>query len=276
MVAWTRDELWRQGQLLPTQKAVELKLIKEADAEQYAVVIISHDCDVAADVALEPTIEVIIGRFVDELHGNVTNAKNVRELQIKYDSQSDKIVELKAANRICVDKQKLTGCNPRDDLNLALNNKRILQKWLAARYDRSAFPNEFEHRLKKHKTHDAIAKILKPSGEFIRGVYFDLGNQADTDIESCDDVYELEIYLLHVTEPDTLVAEDAAKEIKLKISACFSKNYCNSQGQWTSIELIDCHVISDEAMTVRQSLSLRQWRMDHMSLREDPNQPMAS
>ncbi len=181
---------------------------------------------------------------------------------------------MEAKNRSFVAKARLSGCQPITDLALDLSNKRILQKWLAARYDRAAFPNEFENRLKKNKTHDKLAKILKPTGACLRGVYFDLGEQADTDLEADADVYELEIYLLHVTEPDANVAACTAEKAKQKIIECFKSNYCDEQGRWCAIELVGCYVISDAAMTVLQSLLLRQWRMDHMSLRENPNQPM--
>lgn len=184
------------------------------------------------------------------------------------------MVDLEAAKRRPIPKTQLSGCQPRPDVTLDLINKRILQKWLAARYDRSAFPNEFEIRLKKHNTYEKLAKIIKPTGTHLRGVFFDLGGQADTELASSDEVYELEIYLLHVTEPDTNVAANEAEQAMRKINEWFKKNYCDDQGRWSAIELVDCHVISDAAMTVRQSLSLRQWRMDHMSLREIPNQPM--
>jgi len=276
MAIWTRDEPWRQGQILPVELARQCELVSSDDLESVAIVIISHDCDIAAEVEIEPNVEVIIGSFVSSISGNLTNAKNVRTLQIQYQSAAgNRIVELRSAKRTKIAKERLQEFAPHEDFFMDALSKRTLQKWLSARYDRAAFPNDFEARLKSAKTAEAIAEILKPSNDSIRAIYFDLGKHSDVDHLPSDEPYELEIYLLHVTEPDAREALEVANNVRHKLIGCFKKKHCSADGRWRGIELVECIVVSDEAMTVRQSLTLRQWRLDHMSLRENTNGPMA-
>lgn len=94
MAEW-RNEPWRQGQLLTHEKAVELDLTSGADAVHCAVVLISHDCDIAAKTELEPNIEVIVGRYVNVIDGDFANAKNVRKLQLKYGSHRTNLLRWK-------------------------------------------------------------------------------------------------------------------------------------------------------------------------------------
>jgi hypothetical protein len=275
MATWTRNAPWRQGHILEDSLARDLQLFCDEDADATAVVVISHDCDIAADVDLEPAIELLVGKYVEIATGDYANTKNVRRLHLQYDCGAlTKTIELRSTQKKSVDKHKFLGHSPLADVMLNARNRRVLQKWLSARYDRAAFPNAFEDRLRKKKTHQAIAKILKAEGESIRAIYFDLGDNADNDALPDDYQYELEIYLLHVTEPDAIAAENAATTIKVKLEERFRKDFYDDKKGWIDIELVDCAVISDEAMTVSQSQKLRQWRMDHMSLAEEPNQPL--
>jgi hypothetical protein len=40
------------------------------------------------------------------------------------------------------------------------------------------------------------------------------------------------------------------------------------------IEMLECMIMSDEALTYAQSLLLKQWRLEPLSLREEPQDPM--
>jgi len=44
--------------------------------------------------------------------------------------------------------------------------------------------------------------------------------------------------------------------------------------RWKNICLMYCDPISDSAITVAQREMLKQWRLEHVSLQEDPLQPM--
>ena len=275
MVEWTRKTVWRQAHVLEPGTATHLGLVFTDNPETIAIVVVSHDCDIACPPNVEPTIEVIVGQLKEEAEGDFSHGKNVRRLHLKYQAGANyKTIELRAKDRVVLDKLSFIDQAPRTDLVIAPTGKKILQKWLAARYDRSAFPSEFESRLSQPKIPEQISKILKPKGASIRGIYFDLGAQSDLETVGSDENYELNIYLLYDTDDDPNRAENAALEVRVKLEKLFKDQFYEDNKGWKGVELVSCNVISDQAMTVRQALALRQWRLDHMSLRSEPNQPM--
>lgn len=153
-------------------------------------------------------------------------------------------------------------------------NHNILQRWLAARYRRSAFPDEFNKRLKDMDLDNQLSKILRPHGSFIPAIFFDVDEGEDIERTGPDDIYVLEIIILHTTDEDYEQAQKVAQQAKQKIEIIFKDKLQNKNTEWQHIELKSCTVMSDEALTYRQSTMLKQWRLEHLSLREDPVQPM--
>ena len=121
---------------------------------------------------------------------------------------------------------------------------------------------------------DSLTKILKPLGVHLPAIFFDVDDGAEFAHNGPDDTYVLDIYLLHNTLPDPGIAEAAALDAKKRIQEAFkTKLYIVGAG-WQYIELRSCDILSDEAMSYAQSQTLREWRLEHMSLRKDPQQPM--
>jgi hypothetical protein len=79
--------------------------------------------------------------------------------------------------------------------------------------------------------------------------------------------------LLHNTEPDPGVAEGEAIEAKKRIEQAFQDKLYSIGAGWQHIELRSCEVLSDEAISYAQSQKLREWRLEHVSLRQDAQQP---
>jgi hypothetical protein len=143
MAEWGRETPWRQGDIASQETGKKLGL-----GESGIVVIISHDCDLAALPNREPEVELIVGRQVEKAGGNYTHAKNVRTLHLEFrTSKGPVFVELTASNKTRVLKNALADEIPNSEFKLDPGNRSILQRWLAARYRRSAFPEEFEKRL---------------------------------------------------------------------------------------------------------------------------------
>jgi hypothetical protein len=146
-----------------------------------------------------------------------------------------------------------------------------LQSWLAARYRRAAFPDEFERRLSDGGAKNRLAKILASSGAYIRALFFDVDAGEDIVRAGPEDAYALDVVILYAGEDaDAFKAATKASE---QIEALFKKSFFTPQNGWRDIELQGCIVISDGAMTVDQASQLRQWRLEYMSLREDPPEP---
>jgi hypothetical protein len=275
MAEWSRATLWRQGRVFRDQTVDELNLRDPQMPGETIAVVISHDCDLAADPEKEPAVEVIVGRLIEKPDGNFTHAKTARVLHLGFVvSGQKKFVELMAVNKAAISKVVLADHSPVEDFQLDANGLSILQRWLAARYRRAAFPDAFEKRLKRSGTSDQLTRIIKPLEEHIPAIFFDVDEGHEVQREKQDDTYSLYIILLYASEPEAQEAERAALKAKQQIEDTFKAAFYDNEGRWENIELCGCTVMSDEALTYAQSTLFKQWRLEHLSLREEPQHSM--
>jgi len=266
MADWTRNTPWRQGCLLSAEATQLLKLAHPQEPGVTIVIVATHDCDLAQPIAIEPSIEVIVGRKISAVDGNYTSAKNARTLHVRFEGDPPFFAEFSATTKLSLDKEQFIGLLPEARFQLSPSSKLIFERWLAARYRRSAFPDEFERRLRAAKLDDRLAKAVKPHGERISLVLFD--------VDERDDIYVLDIVLLHSVEPDAQESQEAAEKAKSDIQTAFNKLRDPQSDQWQNIELRYIDVISEEALTYRQFTLLRPWRLDYISLGGEPQQPI--
>ena len=148
--------------------------------------------------------------------------------------------------------------------------------WLASRYRRSAFSDEFERRLtsKEFKLHEKIAKAVKPHGELIAGVFFDVDEGAEVARDGPDDTYTLDITILHSADPDFDAAEKAAEAAAKAIEKAFKDKLFDPTKTWRHIELRSCDPVSESVLTYQQFKQLKRWRLEHISLAAEPPQPV--
>jgi hypothetical protein len=286
MAQWERDTPWRQGQLLTSEAIAALDLGGNPLPQDIAAVVISHDCDLAQSIETEPYAELIVGRYVDNAHGSFTHCKNLRRLHLDCTAgPTPKTIELQVSNRTAVPKAtsgapSLSDHVPSDNVAMTYRERRILQRWLAARYERASFPDEFDRRLRDETgVAERISAALKDSGNDIAALFFDVDAGREIVKKTKQETYELSITMVYSTTVDPAKAErtanDAANRIKeIFARRCRSKDKDGNPGPWFRIELIDVDVISDEALTYAQSQLFVRWHADHISLRTDPLQPM--
>jgi hypothetical protein len=283
MATWDRSTPWRQGTILTAEATKSFGLTSESQADRTAVVVVSHDCDLAQLPQHERAVEVIVGRFVDKADGNYEHGKNVRCLHLAVSAGSQRCtVELEPRNRVQVpkclkDAVSLADFAPAAEFSLTPRELRTLRRWLAARYDRPAFSDEFERRIKDTGVAERLAKAFRETGHYIPAMYFDVDGGQDIARKGDNDPYVLGIQLLYLTHEDGNAAERAAVETAEKIrgifkSRCVVKNE-NGVDEWRWIELHYVDVIADQALTYAQSTQLVRWNADYLSLRADPQQP---
>lgn len=280
MVDTGRQFFWRQGDILTCEAAVTLGFCTLEDADSTFAVVISHDCDLTAEIEKEPLAELIVGRRIDKLGGD-SYGKTARRLHIEFQATDGQMVlELMATGKQPIDKQKLFQFSPRNDIELNGRGIGILQRWLAARYHRAAFPEAFENRLRnamipgKRSFLKKIEIILSEGGEYIRGLLFDLDEGKDIERQLPNDVYQLGINVLYDSTKDEQTASAVAVAAAYALDEIFKNAFYLEQGGWQNICLLYCDPISDNAITVAQREMLKQWRLEHMSLQEDMPQPM--
>ena len=276
MTAWNRDTPWRQGHVLTSEASIALGVLGAEEAKTTLAIVISHDCDLAQSPEVEPAVEIVLGKRVGALDGNYTHAKNSRRLHLECTMAAGAAyLDIHALGKREVRKTALAEHRPDGNVALSSGDRSILQRWLAARYRRSAFPDEFERRLNDTGVTKRLVKILAALGKDLVAVFFDVDEGEERNREGEQDPYVLTIDLLYSTEDDPDRALASAKKAAGEISAVFRERCFDEATGWSWIQLASCEPIADEAMTYATSMQLKRWNMDYLSLRADPpEEPM--
>ena len=263
------------GHLLGKDAIEALRLHNAATLDQTLAIVASHDCDLAQAPEGEPVVEVFVGRLLADRDGNCTHSKNARKLHVEFAGAAIFWGEFEATAKTSVGKLELYAFSPRPDVHLSQENHAIFQMWLASRYRRSAFTDEFERRLtaKEFKLHERIAKAVKPHGELISGVFFDVDGGAEITRDGPTDTYTLDITILHSAEPDFDAAATAADTAAKEIEKAFKSKLFDPTKMWRHIELRFCDPVSESVLSYQQFKQLKRWRLEHISLAAEPQQP---
>lgn len=262
----------RQGDLLDRETESPLGL---EGGEGVRYVLITHDCDLLH--TSERFVELIRGRTLTGKETEKTEfreARNPRKLHLRYGGGERCLdVELSHNERIRLDRDTFLAQAKKDpDLELSRTEKRALRQWLAARYGRPAFPNAFESRLRekvRRKTVDRlIGEILAPVSRFIVAVFFDLGEERFSELPD-GTPYDLSIFLVYAAEEGGSEARESAEEAGRSLEALFRGVYGNPS-EATGIRVDRIRAVSDLDFSLAQIVRMDQWRLESLSLGEEP------
>jgi hypothetical protein len=114
---------------------------------------------------------------------------------------------------------------------------------------------------------------MDEAGEHVLAVFFDVDAGREVDRNGPEDVYDLRVTLLYDSTEDEPKAYEAARKAATAIEEAFEQALFRD-GKWRDIRLLSCDAASDNAMTVAESRHLKRWRLDHMSLQDEPRQAM--
>jgi hypothetical protein len=261
-----RDTDWRQGDLLTREAAAALGLVAAVDEER-RVIVITHDCDLPHGSEL--CVEVIVAEMVVKEDPQLSYAKNPRRLHLAYEgiNTAPLILELRHGDRHSVPKADFAERAVKDhSLALPVDAKRVLKQWLAARYGRPAFPNEFEKRLRKGKVERKIAKILEPDAKYLVGLFFDLGEQRGTEAVE-GEPYALSVSVVYDANEGGADARRAAERVAMQLRELFENTY-GKPDVATEIALDACEAVADTYLTLADLRRVDQWRLEYISLRD--------
>lgn len=267
---WPRDTPWRQGAVLRHEDAIRLGLLHEQSPQDVRVVVVSHDCDLANDnLEVEPDLEVIVGRVVATANGTYTHAKSPRTLHWEISTHNAVMtIELVATAKRRVRKTDLAQSAPDPAYLVTPAQLQVLRYWLGIRYNRAAFPDSFDQRLKDTKITEKLTRLMDRSGHQISGIYFDV-DAGNTHDRSDGSPYELGIVLTYPAGEEPMVAMDAADATALQVEALFTKACLNARTQvWRDIRLKACIAIAEDDITVAKAKQMTLWRIEHLSLRD--------
>lgn len=251
----------RQGSILPRTVRDRLGLSRIGDNHDPIIIVISHSCDLVKPCGIEPHVELIPGQSRDDFRPGLPHGQSPHTLQVEYEqNHAKKVLELRAVDKFRIDKTKLVNLDPDPDLVIEQKGLHTLQLWLAARYNRAAFPDDLDRRMKPMKK-----KLQSLDAEAIIGVWMKYSpdeNRLDEDVP-----YELWIKIVYSTS--VFDAKAKAEQEAKKLRASFEKSFLDGY-LWRSVDLQTCEAIPDTAFTVRDLIDYKQWRLEHLSLRQDP------
>ncbi|MDX8378931.1 MAG: hypothetical protein R8K48_02635 [Gallionella sp.] len=107
-------------------------------------------------------------------------------------------------------------------------------------------------------------------------MFFDVDDGNEVTRYGSEDTYKLDILILHAANDDFLVAENAAQKAATAIKAEFQIKLYKPFDGWRSIELSSCDAVSESVLSYQQFKVLKRWRLDHISLAADPQQPVCT
>ncbi|WP_315787013.1 MULTISPECIES: hypothetical protein [unclassified Bradyrhizobium] len=258
---------WEQGRILSAASVVRLGLAPSGQ-DGVVAVLISHDCDVIESAANEPFCEILVGRKIEAPNGNFTNGKSPRRLHLVFSGGAEHLtVEFFAADKQTVRKEALLAETPDEAVRLTGDEHYTLQSWLAARYYRPIFADEFDRRLKEKpaEVHKKIANAIKNTGPDLIAVLFDIDAGKTEVHDGEDDPYSLLIILVYNVSDDPSRAQASANRAASVIKGLF-RQYFFSDKKWKNIELRDCLPVSAEALSVQQLRSFKPWHFDYLEI----------
>lgn len=261
MLGWGHDTPWRQGHILTAATSETLGLKKKDEEQESVVVVISHDCDLAHDdFVAEPFCEVIVGKVIDEekAAGRYREAKNSRRLHLTFKGGDTEIAaDLEARHKSLIKKSDLVPPHlPAVSVRLTPDELSTLQRWLALRYRRSSFPNEFNSRMKMAS--DKLGKIIDRAGDNITAIFFSVDKGHDVERAGEDDVYMLRMVLVENSDVDSHETAKSFSQARRQILDLFKREFRKGDS-YKLIELEDVVSTSDEEMTLRMSWRLKEW-----------------
>jgi hypothetical protein len=261
---WSRDTLWRQGSTLSADDAKAFNLARRFPGCPFGIVI-SHSCDIVNDDLLaEPDVELAAARLIDKANPNFTHAKNTRLLHVGVsDSGKGTFAELSATKTLSIPKRDLAGFQPNKKCQILPPEIPVLQDWLASRYKRAAFPDQLNDLLSR--VDKTLEKIGKNAPHAIRAVYVEY--EPENPVLEQGELYEVRIHIVFATE--TPNAEKVAQEAAEKVAARFRQQFMKNRS-WQGLELRDCRAISDTGFTYYDISKMKRYRLDHISLKQEP------
>lgn len=276
--AWTRETPWRQGAILPGDAVQALGLQGKGSPDRaLCVMVISHDCDLANDnLDQEPNVEVIVGRRLEKGEGNYYWSKSPRTLHIDaLCNDLEVVIELVATERCFVKKVDLAQFSPDDSWDIPSKSCSALRAWLAVRYNRSAFPDDFVNLLKKNKLGERLVSLLKKDGRDISSVYFDLGDSKKSGCVA-EGGYELQIVLAFLPGEDPEAMQRRMDDLADQIASEFwEKLFDEKTRSWKGICLKGCMAVSEDDMTLSVARRLQSWYLDYLSVKGGEGHAMA-
>lgn len=247
---------WRQGVILSA--ALLLDQIPDdlqVSGDDYLLAV-SQSCDlVNHDLEKEPHVVFLLLKSREGLDAMLAHGRNPRV--IHFPDSGGTCFEAIAWQQIVLPRARLLDVDLSEASKLSDWDLQIVTGWLAKRFTRTAFPDDFNEALRPKDS--LIKKALKKRHhlftEMLVGLhpFDDLGEGQN---------YELACYLLMSPEQyKTQKSVEEARMVAFKLEAAFEE---------CGIEVVTCVPVSEGELTYAESKELVRWDYDHLTYRDSP------
>jgi len=249
-----RTHKWRQGSILPVAAHADISaVINEAIPRDAICVVVTQSCCLLhRSFDAEPNVEILVARPIGELNGNFTWVKNIRKLHfsiLRNDSPAP--YEVLATDRYVIPRMRLASYAPDNRRVLTRPDLHNVVAWLIARYEREAFPDSFQIRIRhiERKLQKEFRRLVPD----VREVYISLHTY-----DELDSTTDYRIKLFFVMQSDDVGARERSEDV-LKVVRGLLKD-CEG------IELEDDQCCSPKEINLSDLDNLRRWGdFDHLS-----------
>lgn len=251
---------WRQGDLVRSADVVHvLGDVPAQSGKNHVVIVLSHDCDVSgSDFDREPFVELITGQVVDDHDGNLTHGKNPRRLQLdmSQSAASDALVELSIHDRHWVERRRLVGRHPDSDRGLSSDGRSTLRRWVAKRYNRAAFPDEFNRRIQPCES--SMRRVLKQKGMDISAVWLSVSPPTEIQLPL---EYDVQLWFTMATDD----YDDESKRVRaLECGQAVAALVDGCDG--ISVDFDE--VVPEAEFSIESMRVLQRWDYDDLTIRQ--------
>lgn len=253
-----RKTLWRQGHVLPPSVAADLGL-----APDRRYMIVTHDCDLAQPVDVEPDIEIIAAKAIDTINPLCSLGENPRVLHLELTNAGEAPLrlDLRATEKCRLSKAALFSNSGTPPPRLADKQRQLLQSWLACRYRRHALPNALNNYLESaYKKLRKTAK-KKPDGVIATWIKYD----PDREPKQPGELYELSFTVVYQSESPG--GERNAKAMAERLNTALK----DAEG----IDYQGAEVESDTTFTKFRERQMWEWHMEFISFRGEQTGALA-
>jgi len=245
---------WIQGSVIGLDVIAALG---QSDASW--AVLISQDCDIVQSATVEHSVEVILGTDIDAVRPDCQHGKNPRQLDlILMHGDVHKHVCFDARKRLMVRKEVLASHSP--DHQLSPESTDLLVRWVAKRYTRVAWPDQFNERLKTIST--KLERLFKDdTGKSVTAIWLRLDPLRE-ELPS-DENYRLMVWL-------TVSAETRLDAAESRRVQQFENRFRELLDHCKGIDLEEIETRSESDVTLEDLRQFRRFDRDYRSLAPTP------
>ena len=245
-----REFGWRQGSLVKMDGSIAShtppKIIISG-----IYILVSQTCDIQTPaLSVEPYIEIILCVPIKKIDGNFSHGKNPRKLHIPFfKGNEEHYFECEMRNRFFVDRNKFTEIKPCLEYSVIQKNIDSIIDWIIKRYNRYAFPDQFNLRINRK----VLRKIIENTHNDITHICIRLHTEEEL---PSSQPYKIQLYLL----VDDGILESQHKKLITLLAGLVEE--FERKGE---IKVIDSAVLRLDQITVSEFTALRQLDFDFLS-----------